>query len=129
MNLIPPDGSESGLITLGAGGLAALIWLRRFLSRQGVEVKKDTAEANLIKTLQEERDKAMHAAEKAWETRTNDAKLIGELSSEVRSLREMNERMGKQLEKVEGELHALRQELQDARKAAEAARSNDAAGA
>lgn len=113
MNLIPPDGGDSSMWpALGAGGLAALIYLRKFLSRQNVEVKKDSAEANLIKTLQEERDKAMAAAEKAWETRTADAKLIGELTSEVKALRMVNEEMRNQLKDMKQELDTVRLEVQ-----------------
>lgn len=81
-----PDGSS--LWTLGAGALASLMYLRKYISRQNVEINKDSAESNLIKTLQEERDKALAAAHEAWKTKAEDAKLIGELTSEVRALRE-----------------------------------------
>ena len=88
--MIPlPDAPEgSSLWSLGAGALGALIYLRKFISRQNVEVNRDSAESNLIKTLQEERDKAMADAREAWKTKAEDAKLIGELTSEVRALRE-----------------------------------------
>lgn len=64
------------------------MYLRKVVSRQNVEVTKDSAESNLIKTLQAERDKAMDAAREAWKSKAEDAKLIGELTSEVRALRE-----------------------------------------
>lgn len=84
-----PDAPEATSIwTLGAGALASLMYMRRFISRQNVDINKDSAESNLIKTLQEERDKAMAAAQEAWKSKAEDAKLIGELTSEVRALRE-----------------------------------------
>lgn len=84
-----PDAPEaSSLWTLGAGAFGAVMYLRKYISRQNVEINKDTAESKLIKMLQEERDKALAAAHDAWKTRAEDAKLIGELTSEVRSLRE-----------------------------------------
>lgn len=98
MDIQPPDGTS--IWTLGAGAAGALLYLRKFLSRQGVDIKKDSAEANLIQTLQEERDKAMAAAEKAWETRAEDAKLIGELTSEVRALRAQVAEMRAVMERI-----------------------------
>jgi chromosome segregation ATPase len=115
MNL-PPDLPEgSSLWTMGAGALASLLYLRRFLSRQGVDIRKDSAESNLIKTLQDERDKAMAAAEKAWETRTEDAKLIGELTSEVRSSRVVIEDLKSKLSEMRTEMQQLSMELHSMR--------------
>jgi hypothetical protein len=93
-----PDGTSlsAAVAAIAAGAL----YLRRFLSRQGVDIKKDSAEANLIATLQAERDKAMAAAEKAWETRARDAQMIGELTSEVRALRQQVAEMKLELEQM-----------------------------
>jgi hypothetical protein len=110
MDIIPSDGTTLG--TLGAGVLASLLYLRKFLSRQNVEVSKDSAESNLIRTLQSERDKAMAAAEKAWETRAKDAQMIGELTAQVSSLRELNEIMRQQMSDMKTELHQVRLELE-----------------
>ncbi len=101
-----PEGSSWG--ALAAGAVASVLYLRRFLSRQGVDIKKDTAEANLISTLQVERDKAMAAAEKAWTSRTDDAKLIGELTSEVRASREIIDQLKDQLVAMAEEMKTLR---------------------
>lgn len=105
-----PDGSS--IWALGASALASLVYLRRFMSRQRVDLKKDDAEANLIKTLQEERDKAMAAAEKAWETRAEDAKLIGELTGEVRACREIIERLQAKVDELQNGMHEMSMEMQ-----------------
>ena len=109
MDIQPPDGTS--FWTLGAGAVGSLLYLRKFLSRQGVDIKKDSAESNLIQTLQAERDKAMAAAEKAWETRAEDAKLIGELTSEVRSSRELIEQLRKQVAEMKTEFEAMYHQL------------------
>lgn len=101
-----PEGSSLG--ALAAGAVASVLYLRRFLSRQGVDIKKDSAEANLISTLQAERDKAMAAAEKAWTSRAEDAKLIGELTSEVRASRDLINQLKDQLAAMNDEIHELR---------------------
>lgn len=100
-----PDGSS--LWTLGAGALAGLMYLRRFLSREAVNLKKDDAEGNLIQTLQAERDRAMEAAERAWASRAEDARVIGELTSEVRASRELIEQLKSQV----GELNRIVQSM------------------
>lgn len=100
-----PDAPEATSIwTLGAGALASLMYLRRFISRQNVDINKDSAESNLIKTLQEERDKAMAAAQEAWKSKAEDAKLIGELTGEIRQLRDA-------LKEVKAELDGVKEQL------------------
>ena len=114
MSLLPPNLPEASPVwTLAAGAAAGLIYLRRFLSRQSVDLKKDSAEAHLIKTLQEERDRAMAAAEKAWETRAEDAKLIGELSSEVKASRAIIDELKTQLRDMKLNLDSVLKELQE----------------
>lgn len=124
MDLIPPNLPESSpMWTLGAGALASLIYLRRFLSRQSVDISKDGAESNLIKTLQDERDRAMAAAEKAWETRAEDAKLIGELSSEVKASRAVIDELKNQLKDLKANMAEVLAELHELREANRAASS------
>lgn len=115
MNEFIPDASGGSLWASGAGVLAGLLWLRKFLSTQGVEMKKDAAESSLMKTLQEERDKAMAAAEKAWATRAEDAKMIGELTSEVKASRQLIDTLHTQLREVRDELHTVSNDLKTMR--------------
>ena len=104
---IPEVPEGTSLWTLGAGALGSLLYLRRFLSRQNVDIRKDSAESNLIKTLQDERDKAMQAATEAWKSKAEDAKLIGELTGEIRSLRQAMTELKEELDSVNARLREL----------------------
>lgn len=115
MNITPELPEGSALSALGAGVFASLLYLRKFLSRQGVDIKKDGAEYHLIETLQAERDKAMAAAERAWSVRAEDAKLIGELTSEVKASREIINELRSQLGKMSEELHRVSLDLKQMR--------------
>ncbi len=105
-----PDLSPSGggVIGLALTVVGAILYLRRKISRDGLEVAKDSAENKMLKTAISERDKAMATANEAWRSRAEDAKLIGKLSSDVVHLSQSNETMAH-------ELTALRQEIRDLR--------------
>ena len=70
--------------TISAVGavLAGFFWFRRKVSYDNKEIAKDGAESSIIKTLIEERDKAMKDAREAWARRTFDAQRIASLEME-----------------------------------------------
>ena len=86
----------------------AFMWFRRKFSRDSMSIKDDNAHEKLVETLQEERDKAMKAAEEAWDTRAQDAKLIGGLTEKVNHLTAANDQLRE-------EIHASRVEIQQMR--------------
>lgn len=85
-----PSVTGGGMIATGVSLVAGLLWLRRRLSRDSLEVAKDASEKRLLSVITEERDRAVAVAEAAWATRTEDARLIGQLTSEVKHLTEAN---------------------------------------
>jgi len=113
LDLLPNAPEGTGVTGIVAAIIGIVLWLRRRVSRDGLEMSKDSAETTLILTLQAERDKAMDAAERAWSTRTEDAKLIGKLSSEVESLTRINMEMREQMREMKMELHAMHQQINE----------------
>jgi hypothetical protein len=114
-----PEGSTGLLAAIGAffGGV---LWIRKKFSR--VELVKDETEVNLIKTLIEERDKArLGEAESrgredaAWRARNDDAKMIGELSAEVRNFRSIEAERLAQIKELTEQVHTLRKEIHNMR--------------
>jgi chromosome segregation ATPase len=108
--------------SLGAAGVSFVLggmWLRRKLSRDGVELTKDKAEEGIIKHLEDERDKLktdkLHLIERITtiENERNEAQLrVSKLSVEVRyltekveELKEMTEKLLTKLENATTELH------------------------
>jgi hypothetical protein len=79
-----PFGMQSGgVLATVLSVIAVVLWLRRRVSRDGLEMTKDHSEKTLIEKLREERDKALSHAEEAWGRRTDDAAAIAKLTSEV----------------------------------------------
>lgn len=96
--VLPINGDTAGY--LGAGTLISsllIIWLRRRLSRDGLEVAKDRAEGGMLKasmamneSLARDNERLMTVNQKlqdianvAWSTRTDDAKRIAQLETTV----------------------------------------------
>lgn len=100
---VPPE-LISGSSVAGAALTVILVALalRKRLSKDNLELTKDRAETNLIatyqetiKSLQEQNEKLDANAREAWRTRAEDAKRIGELSSKVEHLTDINESLEK----------------------------------
>lgn len=108
-----PEGST--IAATATSIVAGLIWLRRFLSREKVDLTKDLAEGHLIKTLQSERDKAMETAQQAWAVRTEDAKQIGTLMAKVEHLSAINANLVSSIEELKQEFALVKQELRQYR--------------
>lgn len=68
----------SGII----GMILTILFLRRKTSRDKLEILKDGTEGLMLKTALEEKDKAMADARQAWSSKTDDARLIGQLTAE-----------------------------------------------
>jgi hypothetical protein len=107
-------GVMTALFTLIGG----LMWLRRRLSHDRLEVKKDSAEINLLEIVIKERNNAMEDAKEAWAKRASDAELIGKLSAqveatntEVRLLHQLNEAQVRELAALRNDIAALRSQL------------------
>lgn len=105
---IPDATAGSSIVTAVVSILGAILWLRRRLSRDNLEVSKDSAEKNLLVTAIAERDKAIASAEEAWESRTKDAELIGKLSSDVEHLSAINKNLLEEVERLRAEINDLR---------------------
>ncbi|CAN7268195.1 hypothetical protein [Caballeronia sp. LjRoot31] len=121
-------GSKSAGIWgwIGGGGLGVLgitaLQLRKWLSRDGVDRRRDSAEKDLINTLSEQLDKANARAALA-EKRADDAykernDTIREIGVVSRAMAAMEERMKQQaalIEQQNTELGSLRCEVQSLR--------------
>lgn len=71
-----------------------LMWLRRKVSRDGLEIIKDRGEGTLVQTLLEvnaklvsENERLMKVANEAWSVRNEDAVRIAQLEGLVEQLR------------------------------------------
>lgn len=96
---------------LAAGGAAAM-WVRRKLSRDSLEIKRDSAESDLIQHLEDERDVLKQEKDKILERlivvdkeRQEAIAMVGKLSADVEHLtrqvthlERMVESMGKKLD-------------------------------
>lgn len=87
------DGPVSWVISAAGAVIAAVFWLRRKAHRDNTEITKDKAESNLVRTLIEERDRAMNEAREAWARRTKDAEQIATLHAENGHLKQDMERL------------------------------------
>lgn len=110
---LPDIPMGTGLLGTLLTVIGAVLVTRRKISRNNLDVKRDSAEKDILTTLQEERDKAMRAAEKAWASRATDAQLIGKLSSEVKHLSETNLSMREEVTSLREEIHELRKIIMD----------------
>jgi hypothetical protein len=102
---------NTGILSVIIGICAWLLKARVRFSKGSLEIKRDDTEGNLLDTLMEqrqalieERDKALEDAREAWATRASDAARIGQLTSEVKYLRE-------ELARIQTEFTRLRRYL------------------
>lgn len=86
-----PDKIEGGgVMSLIFALVYGLMWLRKKYSADVLDVRRNAGEGDLLQVLSQERNQAMNDARQAWATRAEDAKLIGQLSTEVAGLKELN---------------------------------------
>lgn len=97
-------GALGSILTL----LGTILWFRRKISRDNLEIAKDHSEKRLLTVITEERDRAVLAAEAAWRTRTDDARLIGQLTGEVKHLTEANIHLIRDVGSLRDEISQLR---------------------
>lgn len=105
-------GIVGSLITV----ICFVLWIRRRLSSDSLQMAKDTSEKRLLTIITEERDRAVLAAETAWKTRAEDAKLIGQLTSEVKHLSETNISLIRDIAGMREEIAQLRGIVQESRR-------------
>lgn len=106
VSAIPLGSSIIGTVISVAMGL---LYLRRRISRDNLMVAKDVSEKRLMVVITEERDRAVLAAETAWRTRTEDAKLIGQLTAEVKHLTDANTNLIRDVAGLRQEISQLRE--------------------
>ena len=97
--------------------LGCILWFRRRVSSDDLAMAKDKSEKRLLTVITEERDRAVLAAEAAWKIRAEDAKLIGQLTSEVKHLSETNISLIRDIAGMREEIAQLRGIVQESRRA------------
>jgi hypothetical protein len=103
---------QGGAVVSAIFGIAhVLLWLKRRMSHDRMESKADESVSRLIHTLQAERDRAMSAAREAWDTKSSDSRLIGELSTKVLHLAAENGELRMQMDALRMEVGQLRKTL------------------
>ena len=108
---IPSHVVNGGVITTIMSLLGGILWIRKRISKDNLEVAKDDAERQLLIAAIKEKDKALAAAEEAWSSRTRDAKLIGVLSSDVSHLTKVNKSMTQEIARLSRVNEALLMEV------------------
>ena len=107
---VAQDFPYAGYITSGVAVamtvISAILLIRRRISKDNTEIKKDSTERDLLHRMMQERDRAQAAAEEAWRNRAEDAKLIGQLTGEVKHLTEANQNLIQDVD-------ALRRDIKD----------------
>ncbi len=110
-----PELFNVPLVSYGSGALGSILtlvgtalWFRRKISRDNLEIARDVSEKKLLTVITEERDRAVLAAEQAWRTRTDDARLIGQLTGEVKHLTEANIHLIRDVGSLRDEIAQLR---------------------
>lgn len=111
-----PSASDSAStvysIVLAVGlGLFGIWKIAGKVSRDKVSMDEDGALRATIKTLQDERDKYMAAAEEAWSRRTEDAAEIAKLTATNQHLSQTVTQLAEDVKKLRDEVHRLRNEL------------------
>jgi hypothetical protein len=113
-SMVQGGGIMTAVFTLIGG----IMWLRRRLSQDGLESKKDRSEGQLLDIVIKERNAAMDDAREAWAKRATDAEMIGKLSAQVESLNHLNHKTNNEVsllrmlnEKQNQEIAALRKDL------------------
>lgn len=129
LSAIPAGGSDSantayGIVMAVGLGLFGVYMMARKFSRDKVGFHEDRAREDVIKSLQDalvaerlEKEKALKAAEEAWDTRTEDAAKIAELTTTVKFLNETVERLRKDIHKMADKLsvYEMRTTLEQAK--------------
>lgn len=102
--------------------IAGLMWVRRKMSSDSLESKKDRTESQLLEIVIKERNAAMDDAREAWARRAADAELIGKLSAEVEGLRLLNSKTNNEVQllrvlndKQSAEIAQIRAEMSEMR--------------
>ena len=96
------------IASAGIGVYSTWRFLRRQMSRDDVDMRRDRAEAGIISVLQEQAMQDRQRAETAEKDRNNGMVEIGKLQGQVTALSAM-------LEAVKTELHETREELKATR--------------
>lgn len=116
--MLQGGGLTATLFSLVAG----FMWLRRKYSSDGLEVKKEKKEGQLLDIVIAERNAAMADAREAWARRAQDAETIGKLSAQVEALNQLNHKTNNEVhllrmlnERQAQDLLTLRQEIQSIR--------------
>lgn len=111
---IQGSGVTALLFTLVYG----VLWLRKRLSNDKLDVDKNRAEGNLLEVVIAERNAAIVDAREAWARRAHDAELIGKLSAQVEALNQLNHKTNNEVhllrllnERQGAEIKALREEF------------------
>lgn len=104
----PYVGGAMGMVLSVVG---AILYVRRRLSRDNTAIAHEQSERNMLNKMSAERDRAMSAAEEAWRTRAEDAKLIGQLTGEVKHLTEANQNLIQDVESLRKDIKELREVL------------------
>ncbi len=105
---VPLVGYGGGVLGSLLTFVCSVMWFRRKISRDNLEIAKDQSEKKLLTIITEERDRAVLSAEAAWRTRTEDAKLIGQLTGEVKHLTEANTHLIRDVSSLREEIAKLR---------------------
>lgn len=98
--LVLPDNlatTGGGILGIAASAVVAFFVIRAKWSKSNLDVAQNKSAEDIIKTLQQQLDKAhtdrnhfQEVAANAWRTRADDAKLIGELTAKVEHLTNVN---------------------------------------
>ena len=112
---VAQDFPYAGLITSGLAVamsvVSVVLIIRRKISRDNTALKHDATERDMLQSMTNERNRAQAAAEEAWRTRAEDAKLIGQLTGEVKHLTEANQNLIQDVATMRQEIKELRETM------------------
>ncbi len=121
LSAMPADPTATtvyGIVFAVGVAIFGVIKLANRFSRDKVSYTGDRAAEDVIEMLKKqleqayaERDKAMRHASEAWDTRTANAQLIGELTASNDHLKRRIGELEKDVEKLTGMVHKLRNQL------------------
>lgn len=106
---IPYGGYLAGGMGLVVTVIGTILAIRRRISRDNTALKHDATERDILQSMTNERNRAQAAAEEAWRTRAEDAKLIGQLTGEVKHLTEANQNLILDVATMRQEIKELRE--------------------
>lgn len=112
---VPNFGQGGTLFTIATSLVAAILYLRRKVSKDGLEIKADAVQKGYLETLINERDKAMASASEAWRSRAGDAEKIGNLTASVEYLTKLNEDLRKEVKESKEQIIGMRKEMDELR--------------